>query len=91
MAVIEVEPLGPRESSVRVVQDGVETTHIAGIPGNFESDYEPTKVAPEVLIEHLLGFLLEREYAQSILARFTLDQIGRYFPVDRDEIAQRLS
>jgi hypothetical protein len=91
MAVIKVEPIGPRTFSVRVLQGSSETRHIVEIPGNFESDYGLPVVAAETLIERSFEFLLERESPQSILARFTLDQIGRYFPVYRDEIARRLS
>jgi hypothetical protein len=91
VAVISVEPLGPREFRVRVQDGGAETTHIVGIPGNFETEYGLGEVAPEVLVERSFEFLLERESADSILRRFTLDEIRRYFPVYPGEIARRLS
>jgi hypothetical protein len=36
-------------------------------------------------------FLLERERATSILARFSLSDISRYFPEYPSELARRLS
>jgi hypothetical protein len=91
MAVILVESVGPREFRVRVRDGGAKTTHFVGIPGNFEDDYGLPEVAPEVLVERSFEFLLERESANSILGRFTLDEIRRYFPVYPGEIARRLS
>ncbi|HEX3617861.1 MAG TPA: hypothetical protein VHU61_15075 [Solirubrobacteraceae bacterium] len=91
MAVILVEPIGPREFRVRVRDGGSETTHFVEIPGNFEAEHGLPVVAPETLVERSFEFLLEREPATSILGRFTLDEISRYFPVYPGEIARRLS
>jgi hypothetical protein len=91
VAVILVESLGPRQFRVRVRDGGSETTHIVDIPGGFESEHGLPPVALETLVERSFEFLLEREPANSILRRFSLDEISRYFPQYLGEIAQRLS
>jgi hypothetical protein len=91
VTVISVEALAPREFRVQVRAGDAETTHIVGIPGDFAARYALPAVAPEVLVERSFEFLLEREPPGSILERFTLDEISRYFPVYPGEIARRLS
>ena len=48
------------------------------------------KVTPERLVEESFRFLLEREPKESILRRFALPAIGRYFPEYEREIKRRL-
>ena len=45
---------------------------------------------PATLVRESFAFLLEREPPSSILARFSLDVIGRYFPDYEREIRTRL-
>lgn len=47
------------------------------------------KVSPEKLIEKSFEFLLERESNASILTRFDLTVIGRYFPEYEKTITTR--
>ena len=47
------------------------------------------KTSPEKLIEKSFQFLLERESNTSILSRFDLTVIGRYFPEYEETIATR--
>jgi len=49
------------------------------------------KMEPEELVRHSFEFLLEREPKESILGRFDLSVIGRYFPEFEREIKLRLS
>ncbi|HKR98579.1 MAG TPA: hypothetical protein VJU79_03590 [Candidatus Dormibacteraeota bacterium] len=44
----------------------------------------------EQLVRESFAFLLEREPPQSILSRFDLAVISRYFPDYRSEIARRM-
>jgi hypothetical protein len=50
-------------------------------PGHWE---------PKQLVEAAFRFLLEREPASSILRRFAISDIGRYYPEFPDEIARRI-
>jgi hypothetical protein len=90
-AKIEVEPFGPSHFRVRIIEDGSETSHqvtlnpkdcerLAGGPGGAEQ-----------LIRKSFQFLLQREPKESILARFDLAVIGRYFPEYEREIRERLA
>jgi hypothetical protein len=47
-------------------------------------------VPPECLVRESFAFLLERESTESILRRFELPVIGRYFPAYEAEIRRRL-
>jgi hypothetical protein len=47
------------------------------------------KIEAEKLIERSFEFLLEREPKESILARFDLSVIGRYFPEYEREMKRR--
>lgn len=49
------------------------------------------KVSPEKLVERSFEFLLEREPKESILSRFDITVIGRYFPEYEQEIRRRLA
>jgi hypothetical protein len=88
---IVVELLGAREFRVRVTDGSRETAHFVGIPAAFPAEIGVPEVALETLVERSFEFLLEREPANSILGRFTLDEICRYFPEYAGEIAHRLA
>jgi hypothetical protein len=49
------------------------------------------KTEPEELVRRSFEFLLEREPKESILTRFDLSVIGRYFPEYEKEIKRRLT
>jgi hypothetical protein len=58
-----------------------------------KTDYERlagADVSPETLVEESFRFLLEREPKESILRRFNLTVISRYFPEYEREIKTRL-
>jgi hypothetical protein len=58
-----------------------------------KADYERLaggRASPEALVTASFRFLLEREPKESILRRFDLTVIGRYFPEYEREIAGRL-
>ena len=74
-----------------VVTGGGSSTHHEVTLGR--SDYERLvggKATPEALVEASFAFLLEREPKESILRRFELPVIGRYFPDYERLVAQRL-
>lgn len=88
MTEIHVDSLDEETYRVRVIDDG-ESSHrvraskaeLANLGGG---------AAPETLIEESFRFLLEREPRQSILERFDLPDIARYFPEYPQEIRLRL-
>lgn len=64
---------------VVVDEDGSRTTHEVAVWPSDVEHYAPGST-PEELIEASFAFLLEREPKESILPRFELPVIERYFP-----------
>jgi hypothetical protein len=88
-AEIKVEKLDATHFRVRVLDRGSESTHHVTL--------EPKDCArlagaaePEELIRKSFEFLLERENKESILGRFDLSVISRYFPEYEREIKKML-
>ena len=72
------------------VSDGSTTTHDVGIPAGYPEKLGISGVPAEKIVEESFRFLLERESNTSILGRFDLPVIARYFPEYEKEIARRL-
>jgi hypothetical protein len=76
--------------AVTVGDDSTATTHKVTVDaGNVERLAGPG-ITVEQLVEASFGFLLAREPRESILRRFDLPVIGRYFPEYEAEIRHRL-
>jgi hypothetical protein len=89
-ARIEVEPLQPGEYRVRVIEGCGETSHVVTLRAGDHQRLAGGKARPEELLKRSFEFLLEREPKESILARFDLPVIARYFPEYEREIQRRL-
>jgi hypothetical protein len=90
VAKIEVEKIDKSKFRVRVIGAGSETTHDVTLnPGDY-TRLTGGKVAPEELVRRSFEFLLERESKESILIRFDLSVISRYFPEYEREIKRSL-
>jgi hypothetical protein len=89
-AKIEVDQMKPGEYRVRVIEGRSETSHLVTLqPGDYQR-LSGGKGTPEELLKRSFQFLLEREPKESILARFDLPVIARYFPEYEREIQRRL-
>jgi hypothetical protein len=89
-ARIEVEKLDASHFRVRVIEAGSESIHQVTLdPKDYARLAVPT-ADPEELIRESFQFLLEREPKESILGRFDLSVISRYFPEYEREIKKRL-
>ena len=89
-AKIEVEILGASDFRVRVIEAGSETIHQVTLDPKDYARLAGGAVEPRELIRKSFEFLLEREPKESILARFDLSVISRYFPEYEREIKKRL-
>ncbi len=79
MTEITVEPVSSGTYRVTVTENGSSTTHeVTASPANL--DQLGSGGTPEKLIEASFRFLLDREPKESILRRFDLSVISRYFP-----------
>ena len=90
-ATIEVEKIDNSKFRARVIEAGSETTHDVTVSPNDYTRLTSGKTEPEELVRRSFEFLLEREPKESILTRFDLSVIGRYFPEYEREIRRRLS
>jgi hypothetical protein len=90
VAEISISPGGDREFEVRVRDGGAETTHHVTVPARIGDGINPDEHGHERVVRESFEFLLEREPASSILGRFSLTDISRYFPEYPDELARRL-
>ncbi len=90
MAEIRVVPLGGDEYRVEVADDRSVSTHVVTASAADVARLGGGADAAG-LLRASFEFLLEREPKESILARFDLPVIGRYFPAYPDEIKRRLT
>jgi hypothetical protein len=90
-AQIEVEELVSGEFKVRVIEGQTETTHRVTLkPADYER-IASGKTNPAEVVRRSFEFLLENEPKESILPRFDLTVISRYFPAYEREIRRRLA
>jgi hypothetical protein len=90
-AKIEVEKTGEGKFRVRVAEGASETTHRVTVKSADYQRLTQGKVGEVELVRRSFEFLLENESKESILARFDLSVISRYFPQYEREIGRRLS
>jgi hypothetical protein len=88
-ATIRVEPVREGEYRVTVEEGGERTSHQVTLSPDYHKKLAAAR-APEELIRRSFEFLLEREPKESILARFDLPVIARYFPEYEREIGRWL-
>jgi hypothetical protein len=89
-AQIEVEKLRENEFRVCVIEGQSESAHNVTLS---HADYQKLtggKTEPSELIRRSFEFLLAREPKESILPRFDLPLIGRYFPEFERELKRRI-
>jgi hypothetical protein len=89
MATITVTHQSGPTYYVSVEEHGSSTAHVVTVWPSDLARYAPD-ATPEDLIEASFRFLLEREPKESILARFELPVIERYFPEYPHAIASLL-
>jgi hypothetical protein len=90
IAEIDVSRSGARDFRVQVRDSGRETMHSVTVPERLLAELGVGEKDLERVVEASFRFLLEREPSTSILGEFSLDEISRYFPEYRDELARRL-
>jgi predicted transcriptional regulator len=88
---IGVEKTGELKFRVRLAESGSETAHDVTVSASDYAKFTAGKIEPEELVRKSFEFLLEREPKESILTRFDLSVISRYFPEYEREIKRSLS
>jgi hypothetical protein len=77
---IEILSLGEHAYRVTLRNGNTTTRHHVVVPSALTTDLGLGPDDDQRLVRSSFEFLLEREEATSILERFDLDVIGRYFP-----------
>lgn len=75
---------------VRVGQAGRESVYAVSVSAQELARFAPGADDPQRLVTASFEFLLERESKESILSRFALSVIERYFPDYPREVARLL-
>lgn len=88
---IEVETLSDGTFRVRLIEGKSETSHVVTLkPADYQR-ISSGKLEPPELVRMAFEFLLEHEPKESILGRFDLPLISRYFPNFEGEMKRRLA
>ena len=90
-ARIEIEKFDASHFRVRVIDEKSETFHQVTLSAKDRERLAGGAAEAEELIRESFRFLLEREPKESILARFDLSVIGRYFPEYEQEIKAEIA
>ena len=90
-AKIEIEKIDATHFRVRVIEGGSESSHQVTLDPKDHAKLAGASITPEELLRESFRFLLEREPKESILSRFDLSVISRYFPEYEREIKRRLA
>lgn len=80
---------GSLEYDVAVQDGGRTSSYQVSVPPDLPGRLGG--VAPHTLVRESFAFLLEREPPSSILSKFSLSVVPRYFPEYLDEMRSRLS
>jgi hypothetical protein len=89
-AQIEVTRVREGEFQVVVVEGTSRSKHHVTLKERDYTRLSEGKVSPEELVVRSFEFLLEREPKESILPRFDLLDIARYFPGFERDVRQKM-
>ncbi len=93
MAQIDVQTTAEGEGwafDVTVSEGGSQTRHRVTLTRDTYQRLTGEVCTPEELVRKSFEFLLERESKESILRRFDITVISRYFPYYETEIGKRI-
>jgi hypothetical protein len=88
--MIEIEAIDDRTFTVTVTGARRTTHQVTVDPADYQR-LTQGRVSPATLVERSFEFLLERESNTSILRRFDLSVISRYFPEYESILPQMLA
>ncbi len=88
--MIKIEKLDDTTFKVKVT-GASDTIHRVTLSSNYHHKLTGGRIPPEQLVQKAFEFLLDRESNTSILSRFDLFEVSRYFPDFEQAIKKRLS
>lgn len=77
--MIRVEEKNPNTFKVTVEEGGSSSTHTVKVDDGYYQKLTGGSISKKELVEKSFRFLLEREPKESIMSRFDLPTIQRYF------------
>jgi hypothetical protein len=87
--MIEVERKTDKEFLVVVKEGDTKTEHTVSLDDDYYKDLSKGEISKEELIEKSFKFLLKREPKESILSKFNLRLINKYFSEFESEIRRK--
>lgn len=84
--MIEVNRKTQQEFTVIVEEGGARTAHTVTLDDNYYQALTQSLITKEELIRKSFEFLLRRESKESVLSKFNLKVINKYFPEFEKEI-----
>ena len=87
---IAITSLGTNRYQVSVEENTSRTVHEVIVTADHLARYASQGISAETLLQASFEFLLERESKESILPKFDLAVIERYFPEYPKKIRERL-
>ncbi len=87
--MIEVEKKNTGGFLIIVDEGNSKTEHMVTLDDGYYQKLTGGEITEEELIKKSFQFLLERESKESILSRFNLEVINRYFPEYEEKIKRR--
>lgn len=87
---IEVQKLAGDSFEVTVIEGATKSTHRVTLKASDYDRLSSGEISQEELVRKSFEFLLDQEPKESILGRFNLMEIARYFPSFESDIKQRI-
>ena len=84
LEMIEIKKKNEQEFLVTIEEKGSSSKHTVTLDDSYYQNLTAGKITKEELIKKSFEFLLERESKESILSKFNLSVIKKYFPEFED-------
>jgi len=88
--MIEIKKKDREEFMVKVEEEGTSRAYNVTLVESYYQELTGGKITKEELIKKSFEFLLEREPKESILSKFNLRVISRYFPEFEEKIKDKI-
>lgn len=88
--MLEVNKITGNKYRVIVKEKNNYSDHVVSIEPDYYQKLTDGKVSKNELLKQAFEFLLSREPAESILSKFDLKDINRFFPEFEEEIKKQL-
>jgi hypothetical protein len=85
--MLTIRPVNDQEFEVIVEEGGSSTRHVVTVDDTYHSRLTGGRMSRQELVKKSFEFLLAREPKESILRKFHLKEISRYFPEYEDQVS----